>query len=58
MMEALACGTPVIACPCGSVPEVLRSGVNRIIANVARSSIPRGRLGYLVALASLRSGAA
>ena len=27
MIEALACGTPVIARPCGSVPEVLRQGV-------------------------------
>jgi glycosyltransferase involved in cell wall biosynthesis len=32
MIEALACGTPVIARPCGSVPEVLRSGVSGIIA--------------------------
>jgi glycosyltransferase involved in cell wall biosynthesis len=32
MIEALACGTPVIACPCGSVPEVLRHGVSSIIA--------------------------
>ena len=27
MIEALACGTPVVARPCGSVPEVLRDGV-------------------------------
>jgi glycosyltransferase involved in cell wall biosynthesis len=27
MIEALAAGTPVIARPCGSVPEVLRDGV-------------------------------
>ncbi len=27
MIEALACGTPVIARPCGSVPEVLRDGI-------------------------------
>jgi glycosyltransferase involved in cell wall biosynthesis len=26
MIESLACGTPVIAFPCGSVPEVLRDG--------------------------------
>jgi glycosyltransferase involved in cell wall biosynthesis len=32
MIEALACGTPVIARPCGSVPEVLRNGVSSIIA--------------------------
>lgn len=27
MIEALACGTPVIATPCGSAPEVIRHGV-------------------------------
>ncbi len=27
MIEALACGTPVLARPCGSVPELLRNGV-------------------------------
>jgi glycosyltransferase involved in cell wall biosynthesis len=33
MLEALACGTPVIARPCGSVPEIVRSGVNGFIAD-------------------------
>lgn len=28
MIEALACGTPVLACPRGSVPEILEAGVN------------------------------
>jgi glycosyltransferase involved in cell wall biosynthesis len=32
MIEALACGTPVLARPCGSVPEVLRHGVTGYIA--------------------------
>jgi glycosyltransferase involved in cell wall biosynthesis len=32
MIEALACGTPVIARPCGSVPEVIRDGVTGFIA--------------------------
>jgi glycosyltransferase involved in cell wall biosynthesis len=31
MIEALACGTPVIARPFGSVPEVLREGVSGFI---------------------------
>jgi glycosyltransferase involved in cell wall biosynthesis len=33
MIEALACGTPVIARPCGSVPEVLRHGVTGLVAS-------------------------
>ena len=32
MIEAMACGTPVIARPCGSVPEVMRNGVTGFIA--------------------------
>ncbi|HEV3512534.1 MAG TPA: glycosyltransferase family 4 protein [Candidatus Sulfotelmatobacter sp.] len=28
MIEAMACGTPVIAYPCGSVPEIILDGVN------------------------------
>lgn len=33
MLEALACGTPVVARPCGSVPEIVRSGVNGFMAD-------------------------
>jgi glycosyltransferase involved in cell wall biosynthesis len=33
MIEAMACGTPVIARPCGSVPEVVRPGVSGFIAD-------------------------
>jgi glycosyltransferase involved in cell wall biosynthesis len=33
MIEALACGTPVIARRCGSVPEVLHDGVTGYIAD-------------------------
>ncbi|MGE0868465.1 MAG: glycosyltransferase family 4 protein [Kofleriaceae bacterium] len=31
MIEAMACGTPVIAWPCGAVPEVISDGVNGYI---------------------------
>jgi glycosyltransferase involved in cell wall biosynthesis len=35
MLEAMACGTPVVAWPCGSVPEIVADGVNgRIVASV------------------------
>jgi glycosyltransferase involved in cell wall biosynthesis len=33
MIEALACGTPVIARPCGSVPEVVHDGLTGFIAS-------------------------
>jgi glycosyltransferase involved in cell wall biosynthesis len=33
MIEALACGTPVIARPCGSVPEIVRDGVTGFISS-------------------------
>jgi len=33
MSEALACGTPVIARPCGSVPEILDHGVTGFVAS-------------------------
>jgi glycosyltransferase involved in cell wall biosynthesis len=31
MIEAMACGTPVLATPCGSVPEVVAEGVSGVI---------------------------
>jgi glycosyltransferase involved in cell wall biosynthesis len=31
MIEAMACGTPVIAYPLGSVPEIIRDGINGYI---------------------------
>jgi glycosyltransferase involved in cell wall biosynthesis len=31
MIEALACGTPIVARPCGSVTEVLRNGVTGFV---------------------------
>ena len=33
MIEAMACGTPIIAYPCGSVPEIIDHGVNGFIVN-------------------------
>lgn len=32
MIEAMACGTPVIAFPCGSVPEIIDEGVTGLLA--------------------------
>jgi glycosyltransferase involved in cell wall biosynthesis len=39
MIEALACGTPVIARPCGSVPELLRHGVSGFIGSSLRDLV-------------------
>lgn len=33
MIESMACGTPIIAFPAGSVPEVVRSGLNGYIVH-------------------------
>ena len=33
MIEAMACGTPVVALPAGSVPEVVIDGVTGVIAD-------------------------
>jgi glycosyltransferase involved in cell wall biosynthesis len=33
MIEAMACGTPVIALPCGSVPEIVSDGKTGFIVN-------------------------
>jgi glycosyltransferase involved in cell wall biosynthesis len=33
MIEAMACGTPVVAMPCGAVPEVIEHGVSGFIVD-------------------------
>ena len=33
MIEAMACGTPVIALPCGSVPEIVSNGKTGFVVN-------------------------
>lgn len=43
MIEALACGTPVIAYDCGSVPEVLQDGVNGFIVRSEDEAIDAAR---------------
>ena len=39
MIESLACGTPVIAYPCGSVPEVIEDGVTGFIVHDTTSAV-------------------
>lgn len=48
MIEALACGTPVIAFPFGSVPEVLDDGITGFLVNsVEEAAAAVGRIGEL-----------
>ena len=39
MIEAMACGTPVIAWPCGSVPEVIENGVTGHIVDSEEAAV-------------------
>ena len=39
MVEAMACGTPVIAFPCGSVPEVIDQGVTGFIVRSVEEAV-------------------
>jgi glycosyltransferase involved in cell wall biosynthesis len=43
MIEALACGTPVISYPGGAVPEVLEHGVTGFIVNDQQQAIAAAR---------------
>ena len=39
MIEAMACGTPVIAFRCGSVPEVMRDGVSGYVVDTLDEAV-------------------
>ena len=39
MIEAMACGTPVLACRCGSVPEIIDEGVTGSIVETPEAAI-------------------
>ena len=39
MIEAMACGTPVIAFPCGSVPEVIDQGVTGLMVRSVEDAV-------------------
>lgn len=48
MIEAMACGTPVVAFPRGAVPEIIEDGVNGfIVEDEAQAAAAIGRLGEL-----------
>jgi glycosyltransferase involved in cell wall biosynthesis len=39
MIEAMACGTPVLACACGSVPEIVEDGLTGRIASTMDEAV-------------------
>jgi glycosyltransferase involved in cell wall biosynthesis len=46
--EALGCGTPVISCPRGSLPEIVRQGVDGFLVNSIEEGCEAvGRLGMI-----------
>jgi glycosyltransferase involved in cell wall biosynthesis len=48
MIEAMACGTPVIVYPLGSVPEVIEEGVNGfLVSDPEEAAAAVGRLGEI-----------
>lgn len=48
MAESMACGTPVVAFPCGSVPEIVRDGVNGfVVRDVDEAVAAVSRLGKI-----------
>lgn len=48
MAEAMACGTPVVAFPCGSVPEIVVDGVNGFVCPDVASAVDAvARIGTL-----------
>jgi glycosyltransferase involved in cell wall biosynthesis len=48
MIESMACGTPVVAFPCGSVPEILEDGLTGfVVDDVEQAAAACGRLNEL-----------
>src|SRR5215472_14840851 len=48
MIEAMACGTPVIAYPCGSVPEIVTHGITGFVVDDVEQAIEAvNRLGEI-----------
>jgi glycosyltransferase involved in cell wall biosynthesis len=44
MIEAMACGTPVVAWRCGSVPEVMEEGAGFVVDSMEEAAAAVGRL--------------
>jgi glycosyltransferase involved in cell wall biosynthesis len=55
MIEAMACGTPVIAFNCGSVPEVIDPGVTGFIVNDIDAAVAATRKVHTLDRARVRA---
>lgn len=55
MIEAMACGTPVIAYPCGAVPEIVEHGVTGFIVNNAAEAAKAVNQVHLLDRARIRA---
>ena len=55
MIEAMACGTPVIACSCGSVPEVVDDGVTGFIVGDDAEAVAAVRRAAMLDRAGVRA---
>jgi glycosyltransferase involved in cell wall biosynthesis len=55
MIEAMACGTPVIAFRCGSIPEVMRDGVSGYVVDSVDAAVAATRRAIELPRAGVRS---
>jgi glycosyltransferase involved in cell wall biosynthesis len=55
MIEAMACGTPVIAYPCGSVPEIVKPGVTGFIVQSIEEAVEAVRRTPALSRAAIRN---
>jgi glycosyltransferase involved in cell wall biosynthesis len=54
MLEAMACGTPVVATQCGGYPELIENGVSGFLVPVNDSEALASRIAELLARPELR----
>jgi glycosyltransferase involved in cell wall biosynthesis len=55
MIEAMACGTPVVAFPRGGIPEVIRDGVNGVLCRTPEEAVRAARCVGRIDRASVRA---